>query len=387
MSPSDGPLLEEGVPVRLALPLLLKWYDANRRDLPWRRDRDPYRVWVSEIMLQQTTVKTVLRYFERFLGGVPTVVDLARAELSDVLKLWEGLGYYQRARNLHRAAGIVARIPGDPRWPRSVEEWQTLPGIGRSTAGAIFSISTDRWAPILDANVRRVTGRFFGLPPGIPGREARLWAASDTWGAENPRPGDTNQALMELGAVLCQPSVPSCGQCPVASLCRSPGGEGPSTGALLRPQPGSLAKKKPVRLRERVALVPVSGPLRFEPRDEGRLLEGLLEIAGFSSAGLSPGEGVGEGAFFGWRVVGELFSVRHVYSHFREEVRVLLVTPPAETRGGREAGEAEGRGVWATLPEAEDLALTGVARKIVERLRTVISLQGSLSSGGIQLSP
>lgn len=384
MSPSDGPLVEELSQALEARPFLLEWYDRNRRDLPWRRSRDPFRVWVSEIMLQQTTVKTVLRYYDRFLGRFPTVGDLARAELSLVLKLWEGLGYYQRARNLHRAAGIVAGNPGPLRWPQSVEEWQSLPGIGRSTAGAIFSISTDRWAPILDANVRRVTGRFFGLPAGLPGREARLWGASNSWGPGNPRPGDTNQALMELGAVLCQPSSPSCDQCPVASLCHTRGAESPGTDGLPGPLLKPRSRKTPVPLRKRVALVPASGPLRFEPRGEGRLLEGLLEVAGFSSLGLSPGDRVGEGVFLGWQVVGELFFVRHIYSHFREEVRVLLISPPHEAGDLARTCDGEGAGVWASLSEADRLALTGVSRKIVERLAKEFSGKGRISPGGIQ---
>ncbi len=312
---------------------------------------------------------------ERF----PTVWDLARAELSAVLKSWEGLGYYQRARNLHRAAGIVAQDHGNLRWPESVEEWQRLPGIGRSTAGAILSISTDRWAPILDANVRRVTGRFFGIPSAMKDDPERFWEASDSWGAENPRPGDTNQALMELGAVLCLPSSPSCGQCPVASFCatqgsgedeRAPPGQ-PGPAAPPGPSgksPGSRAKKATPPTRKRVALIPASGPLLFEPRGEGRLLEGLLEVAGFPSECLSPGDTVAEGALCGWRVVEELFSVRHVYSHFREQVQVLRVVP---AEGGvAMGGEGRAMEVWASLPASEGLALTGVARKIVRKLRT-----------------
>ena len=321
-------------------------------------------------MLQQTTVKTVLRYYDRFLDRFPTVGDLARADLAMVLKFWEGLGYYQRVRNLHRAAKIVARGSDSPLWPQSVEEWQSLPGIGRSTAGAIHSISTDRWAPILDANVRRVTGRFFGIPSGSKGEMRRLWEASDAWGADNPRPGDTNQALMELGAVLCLPADPSCGQCPVFSCCATKGCGKESKPAPPEKTAGTLPKKVAYPLRRRVALVPASGALLFEPRGEGRLLEGLLEVAGFPSEGLSPGETVNEGGLFGWRVVREIFFVRHVYSHFREQVQVLEVVPPEGKGEAARACERSVTEVWASLSAAEDLALTGVARKIVRRLRT-----------------
>ncbi len=363
MSHSDAGTSDDAALSGNALPALLRWYEANRRDLPWRRSRDPYRIWLSEVMLQQTTVRAVLGYYERFLGRFPSVFDLASAELSEVLRFWEGLGYYQRARNLHRAAGILAENPAGPIWPSSVEQWQSLPGIGRSTAGAIHSLSTNLWAPILDANVRRVTERLFGIPPDVPVRDRRLWEASNSWGRENPRPADTNQALMELGATLCLPAAPSCEGCPVAFLCKSR----TEIHAAKDPQ-GKKVGRKPAPLRMRVALVPSSGPLLFEPRLEGRLLEGLLEIAGFSSPGLAPGETVGEGSLGGWTVVEEIGRVRHVYSHFREEVQVLKVEAPRLPGSPEEALREGGR--WESLEGAGRLALTGVARKIVSALRS-----------------
>ncbi len=351
---------------------LLEWYDRVHRDLPWRRTKDPYRIWVSEIMLQQTTVSTVLRYFDRFTRNFPTVSDLSRTSLPEVLKLWEGLGYYQRARNLHRAAGMIPLGPSGPEWPRTVEEWMALPGIGRSTAGAIFSISTDTWAPILDANVRRVMERFFGLPPAFPGREARLWKGSDLWGEGNTRPGDTNQALMELGAVVCLPKNPDCPNCPVKESCHS--GPLKDGSPIIQPVEAGKRKKpgtglkKPVR--ERVALIPETGPLLFEPRNEGRLLEGLLELSGFSSGELAPGEVISEGAFNGFRVLRTLFAVRQTYSHFREVVHVTLVSRGSRMeRAPNIAGEGTESSRWSSLAHVEDLGLTGVARKIVLRLQ------------------
>lgn len=364
MSPSDD---KAGYLV-LSLPPdvpsgLLSWYDRTRRDLPWRRTKDPWLIWVSEIMLQQTTVPTVLRYFDRFVARFPTVESLGKASLPEVLSLWEGLGYYQRARNLHRAAGSIPLSSGGPVWPGTVAGWMALPGIGRSTAGAILSISTDRWAPILDANVRRVIERFFGVREDLSGREALLWEGSDLWGAGSPRPGDTNQALMELGARVCLPGTPDCRECPVRIFCRA---KGPMEKRSDRPK----KPKNPVR--HRVALIPDSGPLLLAPRNEGRFLEGLHDICGFSSPELSSGSLIPEGPFRGCRVVRTLFSVRQVYSHVTEVVHATLVVSTEGFRvseGEEDAirrvplGDFQGAG-----SPGGPVALTGVARKIVRRL-------------------
>ncbi len=200
---------------------LLGWYRANRRDLPWRRTRDPYAIWISEAMLQQTRTETVIPYYERFLERFPDVAALADAEIDDVLGLWAGLGYYSRARNLHAAARKITalhggRIPDDPAALRS------LPGVGRYTAGAVASIAFDRPEPIVDGNVTRVLTRLHGIEEdvGRPPVVRRLWeeAAALAQGAD---PGALNQALMELGATLCVPRAPRCPACPLESLCVS----------------------------------------------------------------------------------------------------------------------------------------------------------------------
>ena len=199
---------------------VLDWYDRHgRKDLPWQQDPSPYRVWVSEIMLQQTQVSVVVPYFERFMARFPTLGDLADAPLDAVLALWAGLGYYARARHLHRAAALVRdRHGGD--FPQSFAEASALPGIGRSTAGAILSLALGQRHPILDGNVRRVLARCFGVE-GWPGQAAVL---AELWGlaerlAPAERVGPYNQAMMDLGATLCARASPACDRCPLTARC------------------------------------------------------------------------------------------------------------------------------------------------------------------------
>ncbi len=199
---------------------LLRWFDRHARDLPWRRDPTPYRVWVSEIMLQQTQVATVIPYYERFLNSFPDVRSLAEADEQALLSHWEGLGYYRRARSLHAAAKkIVAEFDG--RFPDSVDDVLNLPGIGRYTAGAILSISRQQSLPILEGNTQRIFSRWVamrGMEPSEKTANRLLWEIA-TQMVPRKRPGDFNQAAMELGALICTPSQPDCDGCPVVQLC------------------------------------------------------------------------------------------------------------------------------------------------------------------------
>jgi A/G-specific adenine glycosylase len=185
------------------------WYDANKRDLPWRATKDPYAVWVSETMLQQTTVAAVVPFYERWMERFPTVESLAKAKIDTVLRHWQGLGYYRRARNLHAAARIVANAG----MPRTYEAWRALPGVGDYTAGAVCSIAFGLPVPAVDANVQRVYARF-ARDASVVG--ARSWAGRLV---ASGRSGDVNQALMDLGATVCRPRDPDCSQCPVRKFC------------------------------------------------------------------------------------------------------------------------------------------------------------------------
>jgi len=200
---------------------MLAWFRAHQRDLPWRRSRDPYRIWVAEVMLQQTRIAAVMPYYHRFLARFPTVQSLASARESEVLKLWSGLGYYSRARNLHSAAKIIV-TQHHGQFPRTLDAALELPGIGAYTAAAVLSISYDVPLAVLDGNVARVLARIKAIRGDL--RASKNWRALTT-SAKNflatQAPGDWNQSLMELGEVICTPQSPRCSECPVARHCRA----------------------------------------------------------------------------------------------------------------------------------------------------------------------
>jgi A/G-specific adenine glycosylase len=247
---------------------LLAWFDRVQRDLPWRRTRDPYAIWVSEVMLQQTQVTTVIPYFERFLARFPTVQMLAAAPLAEVLSLWSGLGYYSRARNLHRAAQAVVSEHGGT-LPPSVEALRELPGFGRYTAGAVASIAYGVQAPLVDGNVARVFTRLFAIDEPKP--EKRIWELA-AQSVPPKRPGDFNQALMELGATVCVPSGPSCPTCPLSPVC-----EARKQGRVAQlPAPKVRAPRKQLRLA--VAVCRRGAQLLLMRREDGGLFGGLWEL-------------------------------------------------------------------------------------------------------------
>jgi A/G-specific adenine glycosylase len=196
---------------------LLAWYETRRRNLPWRADPNPYRVWVSEIMLQQTQVRTVVPYYEQFLARFPDLESLARASEGEVLSLWAGLGYYSRARNLRLAARKMM-LEFNGRFPDRIEDLRRLPGVGRYTAGAIQSIAFNSPQPIVDGNVKRVISRLHGILSGAP--ESFFWKQAGAW-VSRERPADFNQAVMDLGALVCTHRNPGCADCPVLRFCKA----------------------------------------------------------------------------------------------------------------------------------------------------------------------
>ncbi|AKS42007.1 A/G-specific adenine glycosylase [Wenzhouxiangella marina] len=262
---------------------LLAWWERHgRHDLPWQTDRSPYRVWLSEIMLQQTQVATAKPYFERFTQRFPELEDLARAEIDEVLALWSGLGYYARARNLHRSAELCLERH-DGSLPEQAEALQALPGVGRSTANAILAQAWDRRAPILDGNVKRVLARHRAIA-GWPGRssvEKLLWQAAEELTPDN-RAADYTQAIMDLGATVCRPRNPDCRRCPVAEDCRA------RIEGRTEELPGRRPKKtRPRRQAEYLLLRDSAGRVLLERRPPAGIWGGLWSLPEHDSLELS----------------------------------------------------------------------------------------------------
>jgi len=344
---------------------LLAWFDRyGRKDLPWQENRDAYRVWLSEIMLQQTQVSTVIPYFQRFIRAFPDIGSLAAAPQDKVLQLWTGLGYYARARNLHRCARqLVAERRG--RFPEDVESLSALPGIGRSTAGAIASIAFGRPEPILDGNVKRVLARQYAVS-GWPGKTAvlnRLWDLAE-WHTPAERCADYTQAIMDLGATLCTRSRPACALCPVSRTCEAR--------AQGRPEdyPGKKPKKdKPVKTAQFLMLQGPEGQVFLQKRPAPGIWGGL-----WSFPELSPLEDAEDHARCHYGRVLEQNnwqSYRHSFSHYHLEIRPVLVRL---ARLPDKLGEA-GTGGWYTPAEARELGLAAPVKRLLEQIETSQGLE------------
>ncbi len=299
---------------------LLTWFDRHgRHDLPWQRDATPYRVWVSEVMLQQTRVEKVVAYFQRFMHGLPELADLAAADLDRVLALWSGLGYYARARHLHRAAELVMQrhagvVPAD------LAALQALPGIGRSTAGAILSLGCGRPYPILDGNVKRVFARVFAVE-GWPGRSAvqrTLWGHAEAQLARR-RPGDYNQALMDLGASVCSRRKPDCPACPLKARCQACQDGEPE--AYPAPAP---RVRMPLKSAQVLLIRDARGRVLLQRRPPAGVWGGLWSLPE-APADADPApwalENLGLETQFEWAWA----SFRHTFSHYHYDMRPVVL--------------------------------------------------------------
>lgn len=342
---------------------LLAWYEAVKRDLPFRRTRDPYAIWVSEVMLQQTRVDTVVPYFERFLSRFPTVLHLADAELDDVLPLWSGLGYYQRARQLHRAARAVRDEHGGS-FPRDAAGLRTLPGVGAYTAGAIASIAHGERTPLVDGNVARVLARLFAVTEEVRSAKGQrlLWAlAARLVPARSP--GEHNQALMELGATLCTPQKPRCEDCPVAASCA----------AQREGRQAELPVVGKSKAPEAVALVAVvlraGGRVLLGKRPPKGLFGGLWEPPMVPAADAESAREalVGLGLPLPAALVAK-GSARHVLSHRVFSLEVLAAELPEGV-----PPRAAQTGTYETLdwhlPDDPRVALSTLAKKVLRLAR------------------
>ncbi len=341
--------------------LLVAWSrHGGRTHLPWKKDRSAFRVWVSEIMLQQTQVTTVIPYFKRFVARFPDVQTLAAADEDEVLHLWSGLGYYSRGRNLHAAAKRIA-AEENGKLPEDIEGWQALPGVGRSTAGAILALSRNKRHPILDGNVKRVLCRYHGIEswPGESQTEKRLWALAE---AHTPKQGvaDYTQAIMDLGATVCLRRRPRCGECPLRVNCRAR--RLGLTESIPAPRP---KKERPLRRTRFLILRDGDQAVLLERRPPSGVWGGLW---GFPEA--SPEEDPA-------RVCASRFGIEpdrarflpprlHGFTHFRLEIEPVLLEINAGAAGDRimERGSV----LWYKSASPNRLGLAAPVRRILSNL-------------------
>ncbi len=349
---------------------LLAWYDRNRRTLPWRakpgQHSDPYRVWLSEVMLQQTTVAAVGSYYTRFLRQWPDVSSLASAPLDAVLAAWAGLGYYARARNLHRAAQVVAFELGGA-FPGDVEGLRKLPGVGAYTAGAIAAIAFGQREVALDANAERVLARYFAVEESLPRAKPRL----KTLGASllpDTRPGDFAQALMDLGARLCSPRLPACKECPLNEDCR-----GRALGIAGRLPRKAEKRARPLRRGAAFVACDRRGAILLERRPEKGLLGGMMQppMAPWGNTFPTLAEALRHAPFpAGWEK--RLGIVRHGFTHFELEIEVYAAVV---------ARRPAGSGSWVAADDLAGSALPTVMRKILEHASTSLPAESTVENG------
>jgi A/G-specific adenine glycosylase len=344
---------------------LLGWYDLQARDLPWRRESDPYRVWLSEVMLQQTRVETVVPYYERWLERFPTLGAVAEASLEEILSSWAGLGYYRRARAFHEAAGVVrdrhaGRTPEDP------DALRELPGVGRYTAAAIASIAFGREALAVDTNTRRVLSRLFDLARSTTAALERVGAPL----VAGARPGDTNQALMELGATVCLPRAPRCDRCPVARSCLARARGTTTT------RPAASARRRVAAYRVGSAVLVAGGRVLVARRPRDGMLGGMWELPGaISGRGESPAGAAARvrRALVGGRGRGRLVAVvDHVYTHRRHTYHAYRFDAGhgrVPDTAPRVAGAARWDAIdWRAIDELSALAMGSAQRRLVRAL-------------------
>ncbi len=338
---------------------LSKWYERVQRPLPWRKTQDPYAIWISEVMLQQTQVGTVIPYYEAFMQRFPNIQRLARAEEQDVLRLWAGLGYYSRARNLHRGAGYVVS-EYDGRFPRDLTQVRSIPGIGPYTAGAILSIAFDLPVAAVDGNVQRVLARYHLLDELLESKTAQLffWKTAQEWVERAKSPRVLNQAIMELGATVCTKAEPRCWICPLSENCKAK-----QTG-----RQKEFPRRKPRRAMEHLwwtSLVQEnSGRILLIQRTEKEWWSGLWDFPHLQTKSEKMAEKEVR-AFLkknpDCRLDRQLDQQEHTVTHHRIHVSAYLIQR-------REKTETKTREIWLTPKQAKDLPLSALAKKVLSSL-------------------
>jgi A/G-specific adenine glycosylase len=336
---------------------LLKWYDKHgRHDLPWQLQSSPYTIWLSEIMLQQTQVNTVLPYFENFIQSYPTIEQLAAAPLDDVLAKWSGLGYYARARNLHKAAQLITnKFAGQ--FPQEVTELMSLPGVGRSTAHAILSQAFQQPLAILDGNVKRVLLRFLGMKAVASDKkiEPLLWQRAQSFMPQT-RCGDYTQAIMDLGALICKRSNPNCTGCPVQKKCQA-NQQGLQHAIPLK----KTTVPKPVRETHLYLIRDLSHKILLEKRSDKSLWGNLWTLPGTHPSLFEPPFQI-----MAEQNINHLLSFRHTFTHFHLDIQAYWLEQPACLKQLDQQS-------WFTIDQALAIGIPAPIRKILQQYREQIS--------------
>lgn len=340
---------------------LLKWFDHHQRELPWRKNKSAYRIWVSEIMLQQTQVATVVDYYRRFLKRFPTVKKLAAAEEQDVLKLWEGLGYYRRARQMHAAARQILENH-DGKFPLDFEDVLALPGIGRYTAGAILSIATEQRLPVLEGNTIRLFARLLEMKtdPRTSQNQKTQWDFSESL-LPRKRIGDFNQALMELGSEVCTPRNPNCGGCPLMSLCPT------FLNGLQDEIPAAGKKMDYEDINEAVVLVQRNGKYLVRLCGPGERWEGLWDFPRYRVEKNLDGKELEPKIREQFGLSTNIHSTDQRIRHAVTRFRITLDCFMADSVQGRLTGRNESC-AWKSPQQIEELAMSVTGRKIAKKL-------------------
>lgn len=336
---------------------VLNWYDKNKRDLPWRKFKDPYKIWLSEVMLQQTQVKTVIPYYERWLNEFGSIQNVANAELDSLLKLWEGLGYYSRCRNFHRASRIITK-KYDGKIPETYDDFIALPGVGKYIASAVLSIAHDIKIPAIDVNLKRVYARILKIKQFTKYNLVRIEKLGHEL-VQCGRPGDFNQAIMDIGSKLCRPFNPLCNVCPIRKHCKAY-----ITG---NPEEYPLAiknKKNPTKKMTSV-LVMIKDKFLIQKRDDSGLLGGLWELPTVEHTSSNQDEIntlIHNNYSKKIKILNKLGSAKHSYSHFKVDVDLYFCTAQEKVKTKKESK-------WIKINEFDKYAFSKINHKLIKMVK------------------
>ncbi|OQX84515.1 A/G-specific adenine glycosylase [candidate division KSB1 bacterium 4484_87] len=351
---------------------LLNWYEQNHRKLPWRGERDFYKIWVSEVMLQQTQVAKVIDYYHRFLHQFPTIEKLARADTEKILRVWQGLGYYARVRNLHKAAQILVKDFGGE-LPEKIEDFQKLPGVGSYISAAVYSFFKNSPIPAIDGNAKRVFSRLFEIdtPVDSAAGEKAIYDAVITY-FDRTQPGKFNQAIMELGALICKPQQPECRICPLSDFCHA------YVNSSQKTFPRKKAKNKVETHRIAIAVVLDNSKFLLARRNPFGLLGGLWEFPGgkinlHENAETACLRHLQEKFGLSATISGRLGAIKHTYSHFKIEGEIFL----CQLNSFKPTLHDHDNFAWIFLKESDQLPIHAAHLKIIDMLKSHLQNQPS----------